>query len=96
MSDRTLTADEITTICRLMWGSRFSAESEDLGDFLGINHRNALRLLSGEMNANAGISAELRAEFRAWLTRSPSPAAAFLRESLAADPQMITAGTAPA
>ena len=44
-----LSSHDITTICRLMWGGRFNAGSEDLANFLGINHRNALyvEIISG-------------------------------------------------
>ena len=78
----TLSAEDVQTMARLMWGSRNSAGSEELADFLGINHRNALRLLSGEMSANPGISRELRAEFRTWLQRSQAPGAVLIREAM--------------
>lgn len=87
---RRLTAEEIQTIARLMWGSRFSGGSEELADFLGINHRSANRLLSGEMTANEGISRELIEEFRRWLSRSPSSGAVLIREAW--EPIRIPAG----
>ena len=90
MDSRTLTPEEITVIARLCWGSRMNAGTEELAGFLGINHRNANKLLSGELRANPGVSRELLDEFRQQHLRSSAPWAKLIREAL--EPETSNAG----
>lgn len=80
-TERLLSADEIQVIARLLWGDRHDAGADGLAAFLGINSRNALRLLSDEMRPPGTVSAELLEEFSRWLHRSCAPAAKVIREA---------------
>lgn len=90
MAPETLTAEQVCTIARLCWGSRNDGGSEALADFLGINHRSALRLMAGTMGANPGVTRELISEFRRFLLRSNRDEAAVIR--LALEPEADSVG----
>lgn len=71
-----MTADEFAAAVRLLWGTRFSAGTEEAAEFLGINHRSILKKCSGEMPVNPGVAMEVLAELAEQIPRSQSP---FLR-----------------
>lgn len=82
VAERTLSPEEITLTARLVWGTRFDGGSEGLADYLGMNHRNALRMMSGEKEMGAGFSRLLLTKLADHIRRSEEPTASLIRAAL--------------
>lgn len=82
VAERTLSPDELTLAARLIWGTRFDGGSEGLADYLGMNHRNALRLMSGEKPTGPGFSRLILTMLGDHIRFQDSAAATLLRDAL--------------
>jgi len=77
-----LSPEEVSAAARILWGSRFDAGSEGMSDFLGTNHRNALKFMSGERSMGPDFSRRIIDALRTHIRHGTSPASEVIRLAL--------------